>query len=57
MKTAQVRVIESMQEYAPRAEETKAFLAGGMRNCPDWRFDATTAFNHHRHGGGTRSSD
>ncbi|WP_406012204.1 nucleoside 2-deoxyribosyltransferase domain-containing protein [Streptomyces sp. NBC_00984] len=44
MKTAQVRVIESMQEYVPRAEETKVFLAGGMHNCPDWRYEAITAF-------------
>ncbi|MFD9359796.1 nucleoside 2-deoxyribosyltransferase domain-containing protein [Streptomyces sp. NPDC060031] len=44
MKAAQVRVIESMQEYAPRAEERRIFLAGGMHNCPDWRHDAISAF-------------
>ncbi|MFD9343105.1 nucleoside 2-deoxyribosyltransferase domain-containing protein [Streptomyces sp. NPDC060049] len=44
MKTAQVRVIESLQEYEPRAEEVKVFLAGGMHNCPDWRHDAIAAF-------------
>ncbi|MGO4461592.1 nucleoside 2-deoxyribosyltransferase domain-containing protein [Streptomyces sp. M-16] len=44
MKTAQVRVVESMQEYVPRAEERRIFLAGGMHNCPDWRHDAISAF-------------
>ncbi|WP_371675130.1 nucleoside 2-deoxyribosyltransferase domain-containing protein [Streptomyces sp. NBC_01276] len=44
MKTAQVRVVESMQEYVPRAGERRVFLAGGMRDCPDWRHDAISAF-------------
>ncbi|MFF0623382.1 nucleoside 2-deoxyribosyltransferase domain-containing protein [Streptomyces sp. NPDC004296] len=44
MTTPRVRVIESLEEYAPRPGEAKVFLAGGMHNCPDWRADAIAAF-------------
>ncbi|MGW2090390.1 nucleoside 2-deoxyribosyltransferase domain-containing protein [Streptomyces sp. NPDC001880] len=44
MATLRVRVIESLEEYAPRPGEAKVFLAGGMHNCPDWRADAIAAF-------------
>ncbi|MFI8458518.1 nucleoside 2-deoxyribosyltransferase domain-containing protein [Kitasatospora sp. NPDC085464] len=35
-----LRVVGSLEEFPSAPEELTVFLAGGMRNCPDWRQEA-----------------
>ncbi|MFJ1757399.1 nucleoside 2-deoxyribosyltransferase domain-containing protein [Kitasatospora sp. NPDC088134] len=48
-----LRVVGSLEEFPPVPDALTVFLAGGMRDCPDWRQWAVDALAEHWYRSGT----